>query len=379
MKPIESRHWQLVRRWHLKVFVCTFLFVHQLEGAAPAENLIFEDTQVHAKYPQVSGSPIWPLEAVVVRIGDNRRHPLAVFIDGTPETSPRPMLYVARELARRGWTTVAVMRPGYGKSQGKEPPGQCGNYVTQANFAAQTLRETIRAMETMSYVDPSRSIAVGHSTGGLGAVAVTVNPPANLVASISFAGNNGSQYLNGKLDTVCAPADVIRAFATFGSASKIPMLWIYAQNDHHMGPALAQAYYQAFSSAGGKVDFEMAPETEAGTDGHMLYSMPAEVSVWSAFVDKFFADQHLALISPPVTIDVPNMPPPAALSASGRNGFAGYLAAMPHKAFAMSTMHWGSSWLSDSTDDAVKKAMANCKSTDDDPCRTIMVDDQPTR
>jgi dienelactone hydrolase len=288
------------------------------------------------------------------------------------------MLYVARELARRGWTTVAITRPGYGKSQGKEPPGQCGNYVVQANFAAQTLRETIRVMGTMSYVDSSRSIAVGHSTGGLGAVAVTVNPPPNLVASINFAGNIGSQYLNGKLDTVCDSADVIQAFATFGSASRIPMLWIYAQNDHHMGPALAQTYYQAFSAAGGKADFEMAPATAAGTDGHMLYSMPAEVSVWSAYLDKFFADQHLALISPPATIDVPKIPAPAALSASGRTGFEAYLAAIPHKAFVMSKARWGSSSLFDSTDDAVKRAMANCKSTDDDPCRTIMIDDQPT-
>jgi hypothetical protein len=40
----------------------------------------------------VAGSPTWSLEAVVVRAEDNQRHPLAVFIDGTPEVNPRPML-----------------------------------------------------------------------------------------------------------------------------------------------------------------------------------------------------------------------------------------------------------------------------------------------
>jgi dienelactone hydrolase len=365
----------LIRNFSRIVLIAAALVAVQPD-AASATNFLFQDTQVQAKYPQAAGSPTWSLEAVVVRADDNQRHPLAAFIDGTPESNPRPMLYVARELARRGWTTVAVMRPGYGTSQGKEPPSQCGNYVSQANFAAQTLRETIRTIGALSYIDPSRSIAVGHSTGGLGAVATTVNPPDTLVAGISFAGNNGSQYLNGKLDTVCDSADVIKAFATFGAGSKIPMLWIYAQNDHHMGPALAQEYYKAFSGAGGKADFEMAPATADGTDGHMLYSMADEVPVWTPYLDKFFADQHLALVSPPLTITVPDVAVPEALGPSGRTGFATYLAAMPHKAFAMSRSYWGSAWLFDSTDEAVKKAMANCKGTVADPCKIVMIDDQ---
>jgi len=120
-------------------------------------------------------------------------------------------------------------------------------------------------MTSMSYVDPSRSIVVGHSTGGLGAVAATVKPPLNLVAGITFAGNNGSQYDIGKLDSVCDASDLIKAFATLGSGSRIPMLWIYAQNDHRMGPALAERYYQAFSGAGGQADFEMAPPRRTPT------------------------------------------------------------------------------------------------------------------
>jgi len=358
----------------------TAAFVPGFAALARATEIVFQDTTVQAKFPQVSGSPTWALEAVVVRADDNQRHPLAAFIDGTPETSPRPMLYVAQELARRGWTTVAVMRPGYGTSQGKEPPDTWGGtFMAQANFAAQTLRETIRVMASMSYIDPSRSVVIGHSTGGLGAVAATVNPPANLAAGISFSGNNGSQYSSGKLDTVCDSADVIKAFASFGASSRIPMLWIYAQNDHHMGPALAQQYEQAFAGAGGKVDFEMAPATPAGTDGHMLYAMAGEVPVWTPYLDKFFAAQKLALVSPPLTITVANIAPPAALDASGRAGFASYLAALPHKAFATSRSHW--SWVSqsDTADEARQKAMAKCAAATADPCKVVNVDDQPNQ
>jgi len=358
----------------------TKIWLIGLMSSAHATGLLYEDTQIKATYPQIAGSPTWALEAVVVRADDKQRHPLAAFIDGTPEFSPRPMLYVARELARRGWTTVAVMRPGYGTSQGKEPADTCGGtFAAQANFASQTLRETIRVMMSMPYIDPSRSIAVGHSTGGIGAVATTVNPPASLVAAISFAGNNGSQYRSGKLDDVCDAPDLIKAFAAFGAKSRIPMLWIYAQNDHHMGPALAQQYIQAFSGAGGNADFEMAPPTANGTDGHMLYAMADELPVWTPYLDKFFAAQKLALVSPPLTITVANIAPPATLDASGRAGFASYLAALPHKAFATSRSHW--SWVSqsDTADEARQKAMAKCAAATADPCKVVNVDDQPNQ
>ncbi len=353
----------------------TLIFV----GSVPvrATGLLYEDTKVPATYPQVAGSPTWSLEAVVVRADDNQRHPLAVFIDGTPESNPRPMLYVAQELARRGWTTVAVTRPGYGTSQGKEPPG---DFVSQANFAAQTLRETIRVMGQMPYIDPSRAIAIGHSTGGAGAVALTANPPANLVAAISFAGNNGANHAIAPPaveTTGDAAASMVQAFATFGKTSRVPMLWIYAENDLHMGPALAQAYYKAFTDAGGKAVLHMAPATPAGSDGHQLYSMANEVPIWTPYLDQFLSDQHLALISPPLDVTLPDVAPPDGLSDAARRGFTAYLAAMPHKAFAASHSHWNTVTWRDSVDEAADDALRNCKSSDTDPCKVVLMDDKP--
>lgn len=344
--------------------------------AARAAGILFEDTRIAANYPQLKGSPTWSLEAVVVRVDDDQRHPLAVFIDGTPESSPRPMLYVARELARRGWTTVAVVRPGYGRSEGKEPGG---DFVSQAKFAAQTLRETMRVMGQMPYIDPSRAIAVGHSTGGVGAVALTAEPPANLVAAISFAGNDGANHgiPAPLIETFGNAADsMLKTFAAFGRTSRVPMLWIYAENDYHMGPPLAQAYYKAFTQAGGQAVFHMAPATPPGSDGHRLYSMAEEVPIWTPYLDQFLSDRHLALISPPLDVTLPDVAPPAGLSEGGRNGFAKYLAAMPHKAFAMSHSHWGWAVGRDSTEAAVADAIRFCKGTDADPCRVVMVDDK---
>lgn len=356
-----------------------FLGLVIFAGTVPvqATGLLFEDTKVAATYPQVQGSPTWSLEAIVVRADDTERHPLAVFIDGTPETNPRPMLYVAQEFARRGWTTVAVMRPGYGTSEGKEPPG---DFVSQANIAAQTLRETIRVMGQMPFIDPGRAIAIGHSTGGAGAVALTAAPPANLVAAISFAGNNGANHsIPAPLfETIGNAADLmLKAFATFGQTSRVPMLWIYAENDYHMGPPLAQAYYKVFTAGGGKAVFHMAPATAAGTDGHQLYAMPEEAAIWTPYLDAFLSDQHLALISPPLTLTLPNVAPPDGLGDSGRQGFAAYLGSKPYKAFAMSQSRWGSATGRNSAAAAAADAIKFCKGTDSDPCKIVMIEDKP--
>jgi hypothetical protein len=39
--------------------------------------------------------------------------------------------------------------------------------------------------------------------------------------------------------------DLVRAFAQFGKISRVPMLWVYALNDHYFGPGLAAQFYRA--------------------------------------------------------------------------------------------------------------------------------------
>jgi len=90
-------------------------------------------------------------------------------------------------------------------------------------------------------VDPGRIISIGRSAGGFATVALTAKPPAGLVAGISFAGGRGSPAK----DEVCNPGDLINAFQVFGEKSRVPMLWVYAQNDHFFSPQMAAEFYQA--------------------------------------------------------------------------------------------------------------------------------------
>ena len=146
---------------------------------------------------------------------------------------------------------------------------------------------------------------------------------------INFAGGRGSRADND----VCDEAALVRAFATMGKTSRVPMLWVYARNDKFFGPELAQRMHAAFTAAGGHARLIDAPAF--GRDGHRLFSAIG-APVWTPMVDAFLREMKLGtsdLIAAPAHAA---LPPPRQLSERGRSGFAAYLASGPHKAFAVS-------------------------------------------
>jgi dienelactone hydrolase len=238
------------------------------------------------------------LEAIMVRPAEPGPHPLALVNHGTPRTgdhhnlTPNEMLPQAREFARMGWTAVVVMRRGYGKSGGNfaENAYACSNrpeYYRSGVASANDLRAAIAYLSKLPEVDPTHIISVGRSAGGFATVALTADPPPGLVAGISFAGGRGSHAP----DEVCHPADLIDAFREFGQKSRIPMLWVYAENDHFFSPSLAAEFYRAFTAAGGRAQF--VSFGAFGSDGHKLFS-EAGTPLWLPIVNTFLRGQNLA-------------------------------------------------------------------------------------
>ncbi len=320
------------------------------------------------------------LEALLVWPDEPGRHPLALISHGSPRSSserpqmtPLAMLPQARELARRGWAAAVVMRRGYGGSGGswQEGHGRCShaNYEEGAGAMVADLKAAIAYLATLPEVDASRMIALGVSVGGFATVALTADPPPGLVAAISFAGGRGSP----SSDTVCSPDALVAAFRNFGSRSRVPMLWIYAENDHFFGPSIAHRLLDAFKEGGGQVTFIAPPPF--GDDGHKLFSS-AGIPIWTPLVDEFLKSRGLVLRATPLALTAaPALAPPAQLSADGRSAFASYLTGAPHKAFAVSP-NGDYGWRSGrrSTEEAKSGALENCAKHGKD-CRVIMVDD----
>ena len=210
-------------------------------------------------------------------------------------------------------------------------------------------------------------ISIGVSAGGIATVALTANPPAGLVAAINFAGGRGSP----KDDEVCGEDQLVAAFGVFGKRSRIPMLWIYAENDRYFGPALAERFHAAFLAGGGKAEFLRHPPF--GEDGHFLFA--AGIPLWTRHVDGFLKGQNLVLRETLLPVPIAQITPPPQLSENGRKAFADFLLAAPHRAFAMSSKG-AFSWRAGrrSIDVAKQEALERCQKHSSD-CRIYAVDD----
>ena len=122
---------------------------------------------------------------------------------------------------------------------GTDSYGPCVNpdYVAAGTAGAADLKASIDYLVNRPDIDRSRVISVGVSAGGFATVALTADPPPELVAAISFAGGRGSIHN----DEVCHGERLVEAFRSFGKRSRIPMLWVYAENDRFFGPSAGAA------------------------------------------------------------------------------------------------------------------------------------------
>jgi dienelactone hydrolase len=323
------------------------------------------------------------LDALMVRPNDSAAHPLALLTHGTPreadrreETTPQEFVPQAREFARRGWTTVMVVRRGFGSSGGgyHEEGRACSShpdYYDAGKQSAKDLSAAITYLSTLPQVDASRIISVGVSTGGFAQVALSADPPKGLLAAISFAGGRGSRGP----DDVCNPGDLIGAFGEFGRRSRIPMLWIYAQNDHFFGPQLAAQFLRAFTQGGGKASFVLAAPFRK--DGHGLYSSRG-IPIWTPVVDGFLQAQDLKLRDSLLALPTPpDVAPPEALSAAAREEFRAFLTYPSHKAFDVSGGgQYGFAFGRRSQAEAQKAAATNCEQSDPQGsrCKEVLSD-----
>ncbi len=326
---------------------------------AAADQFYREDLRV----PMAAAGPRG-LEAMLVRPSGSGRYPLALISHGAPRDgaeragmSPYAFYRQAVAFAQHGFAALVVMRRGYGTSGGQyaEGGGPCAHrdYLHAAKASAGDLRAAIEAIKSRPDVSMQGMITVGVSAGGFASIALAADPPPGLAAAISFAGGRGSQADND----VCDEDALIHAFARMGSTSRIPTLWIYAQNDKFFRPDLAHRMHAAFTAAGGRAQFVDAPAF--GSDGHSLFS--GAIPVWTPMVDGFLHEQNLGSRDVAAPPEPAALPPPPRLSANGRVGFAAYLAAGPHKAFAVSPKGgFGYRTRLRSTDEARDQALAEC-------------------
>jgi dienelactone hydrolase len=247
-----------------------------------------------------------PMLAYVVRPVGGGPYPLLIMnhgISGDPQQRGFfPMVEyrdAAHWFARRGYFVVSPVR--YGAVSTDEPDqglfslyfanvGDCKkpDFRWPGLMIATLDQWVVDFMEKEAIVAPGKAVVVGQSGGGWGAIALSSLNPSSVRAIITFAAGRGG-HADGKPNNNCAPDKLVEATRDFGKKSRIPMLWIYSENDTYFGPDLANRMHEAFTAAGGKAEFRMLPPF--GSDGHFLIDAAEAVPIWSPLVSQFL-DEH---------------------------------------------------------------------------------------
>jgi dienelactone hydrolase len=248
-----------------------------------------------------------PMFAYVVRPVGAGFFPLVIMNHGV-SLNPRERSFfpfvefrdAAMWFARRGYLVVAPVGTGYGAAaidipeRGLYGPffskvGKCSNpnFHDPGLAVAQVALWIIDYMAAEKRIVPKDVIVVGQSAGGWASIALSSLNPPQVKAIIVFAAGRGGR-VDGRPNNNCAPDRLVEATAEFGRTSRVPMLWIYIENDTFFGPALSKRMHEAFTAAGGRAEYHLLPPF--GSDGHFLIGSPDSIPIWSPLVSKFLGE-----------------------------------------------------------------------------------------
>ena len=237
----------------------------------------------------------------IVREATADRRPFLVLLHGrgtsaAERTAMGLQTYPAnsRYFASMGFVVLVPTRVGYGVSRGPdvEYTGTCASkhFADGAAVAVIETRQVLRYAERLAYVDPDRGIVVGESFGGLVAIAIAAGDIRGVVAAVNISGGDGGD-VRTRVDEPCRPDQMRETFARYGSANRLPTLWMYSANDRVWGPVYPRQWFAAFAQAGGRGQFVDLPADK--NNGHYIFNRNA--AAWHPAFESFVAGLKLGV------------------------------------------------------------------------------------
>jgi dienelactone hydrolase len=179
-------------------------------------------------------------------------------------------LGLAREFLNLGVAVLMPARRGVGMSEGTYPRGfrtADADPVYLARVHAEDIVPALVWLKTRPELDANRVIQAGQSAGGYTAMYLASQNLPGLIGAIDFAGGRTN------MSEVYSPNYVNRmmvdGFAELGKTTRIPTLWVFAENDSRYTAETIRASFEAFQAAGGKGRLLLSPPIEG--DGHFIY------------------------------------------------------------------------------------------------------------
>jgi dienelactone hydrolase len=213
--------------------------------------------------PGRGGTPA-TLEATLYRPPGDGPHPVAIFHHGSTGGGNVPLSVTLRPSRQaaffvgQGLAVLAPMRRGRGASDGvyAEREGPCEAHTLSAGVmrAIEDADAALAYLRAQPWADPARVLVAGQSRGGLLAVAYAAERPGAARGVINFAGGWTSQRCDD-----AGRGFNQAAFAAAGGRTRIPMLWLYAEEDSYYSAAWIRRYHEAFAQAGGVATLRLFP------------------------------------------------------------------------------------------------------------------------
>jgi dienelactone hydrolase len=242
-----------------------------------------------------SPQPSVLMRATLFRPKGKGPYPLAVINHGSVEDPDERALMrqpsfptLTAWLLARGYAVLVPLRPGHGKTGGKyaESEGSCGSadFFRAGEATADSIAAAVGYMVRQSFIRRTGILVIGNSAGGWGAMALAGRDTPGVTAIIGFAPGRGGREHGLPLNN-CSPGRLVDTAARFGTAARIPTLWLYAANDTYFPPKLSGRLAAAFAASGGKAEYHLLPPV--GREGHALIQAPP--SIWGALLEQFLA------------------------------------------------------------------------------------------
>ena len=248
-----------------------------LQSLAWAADPAIETERV--KVPLDVAGKTYLLDAMLYRPAGDGPFPAMIMTHGTSRlvaerakvTADTYYVRQANLFARLGIAVLFVARRGFGISDGpyaetyQYNSNGARNYTKMGLTATEDLGAAVRYMQDKPFVDKSRIVLLGQSTGGHSVIATgSLNLPG-VVGVVNFAGGRGSTAP----DVVKDADSLVESYRVYGTTFKVPTIWLYSENDRYFGPALARKFLDAFQAGGAEVDFVSLPP--CGEDGHSSF------------------------------------------------------------------------------------------------------------
>ena len=329
------------------------------------------------------------LEALVVKPAKaDGRLPIALITHGKNAKAEENqalradmMLPQARDFAARGWLAVVVLRRGYGQSDGLPGVSRGAAYMACENadlargfeVEADDLDGALQVVAARPDADGSRVIAIGQSLGGGVVLAFAARRPAGLLGVVNVSG--GAWRTNGE-GNVCQHADLVAAMGTLGARTRIPTLWLYAENDSLFPPELVTRMRDAYAAAGARAELRMFPPIMH--DGHRLFADFGGRVKWLRAVDGFLQTHGMPnanLARAELVMSTTK------LGARARPVVEEYLSTPAPKLLVATPSGAGAYWVANPNDieGARKRLLMNCREKSGAECTVVMENNELVR